>query len=434
MKSRFLATLQCPAVLGLGMLSFMTASAQISGGGALIPDTLGLPELTVEHWTGWPKGYKPPKEVDLSQWLPPAGDQGRQCSCVPWALCYGVMSYRQNRWDRRRYDPDDPVDSAKTFSPAYLYNLIIGMDRRIDEPPADSVCENGTDIDKVLVYAMLGGACSLKDMPYDTTLNSCCKRPHFDNDQEAIRHRIPPATILQAYKPEQWQYHLAKKQPILTGIVVDQKLLEDGIAAGGDSMIVYELWPDGGDTFGHAMVCTGYNDDSTFTFLNSWGRDWGLNGYCKVRMNTLEQKCYGGYVLSNDSSTTWERTPGRPANKEATADTSESQRIDQGEYRLLEDYKLKLVDMSKRDRTAVMQLYDARTDTLVRTVHMLAAREYHIYQGDLRISMSYVKRWFLQRWLGVPVRTRTRSGLIGNDAYLRERNARLARLKAEVSR
>lgn len=434
MKHRFFAPQVHRAVTCLIILSLTAVRAQMPITGALLPDTTGLPKVTVEHWTGIPKGYKLPKSVDLSSWFPPAGNQGRQYSCVPWALCYGVMSYRQNLWEDRQYGHEDPVDSARTFSPAYLYNLIIGMDRRINDPRADSVCENGTDLDQVLTYAMIGGSCTLKDMPYDTTLNSCCRRPHFSNTLNAIRHRIPPATLLQAYDPDQWRYHLAMKQPILTGIVVDQKFLDDGNAAGGKEPFVYELWPDGGDAFGHAMVCIGYNEDSTFTFLNSWGSDWGLRGHCKVTMDVLEQKCYAGYVLSNDSSTIWERTPGRPATKDADADTAISQRINEGEYRRLNDYKIKVADISRRDRSAVMQVYDARTDTLVRNVAMLAGREHHLYEGDQRLSMRYLKRWFLWRWLGRPIRTHITSIRIDKDAYLLARNARIARLKAQLSK
>ncbi len=301
------------SLLGLTFLFCTVAHSQKLGGGALIPDTTGWPESTIEVWNGLPKGYKLPRKVDLSPWFPPAGNQGRQYACVPFALCYGVMSYRRNLWDDRTYDHTDPIDSANTFSPAFMYNLMIGKDRRRTEAPADSVCKNGTNIDQVLEFAMITGSCTMKDMPFDTTLISCCTRPSFANDMRAIPNHIPPATILDSYNPEQWRYHLSQGQPILTTIVADVALVQGGQAAGGHEPFTWNWSNRGRDLFGHAVVCTGYVDDSTFTFINSWGQKWGRHGYFNATLERLKWKCSSAYVLSNDSTATWERTPGTSA-------------------------------------------------------------------------------------------------------------------------
>lgn len=66
----------------------LVAQKSHPGPGMELPDTTGLPSVTVEQWNGLPKGANLPHKVDLSPWFPPAGDQGRQRSCVPWALCY----------------------------------------------------------------------------------------------------------------------------------------------------------------------------------------------------------------------------------------------------------------------------------------------------------------------------------------------------------
>lgn len=118
-------------------------SAQTKGGGMLLPDTVDLPRINVEHWQGLPAGPVLSRHVDLSRWFPPAGDQGRQSSCVAWALSYGAMSYRRNRWDDRIYAPHTPVDSANTSSPAYLHNLITSFDRSPTEALSEQACLNG---------------------------------------------------------------------------------------------------------------------------------------------------------------------------------------------------------------------------------------------------------------------------------------------------
>ncbi len=77
-----------------------------------------------------------------------------------------------------------------------------------------------------------------------------------------------------------------------------------------------------------------------------------------------------------------------------------------------------------------MQVFDARTDTLVRNVPMLADRAYVLYKNATRIELLYKKRSLIERWFGLPVHFTLRTSKETNDAYMRARNAHLARLRA----
>jgi hypothetical protein len=77
-----------------------------------------------------------PKAVDFSDQFPVAGHQGKQNSCVGWAVAYALKSYQENvedeNWSFRDKDnilgpsPDNPALSPPysnhVFSPAFIYN------------------------------------------------------------------------------------------------------------------------------------------------------------------------------------------------------------------------------------------------------------------------------------------------------------------------
>lgn len=398
-------------------------------GGMLLPDTLNKPMITLEKWDGLPKGYKLPARVDLSQWFPPAGDQGGQEACVTWAMCYGLMSYRNNRWDGRTYKPRDTVDSANTFSPSYLYNTVKGFSMRLGQRDS-SLCDDGTDIERMFDFCSLGGSCSLKEMPYDTAFGSCTARPRIEAIIHAIPNHTPPAIMLDAtFNADQWRYHLAHGRPIVAGIVVDQVFLDSGYAAAGVRDYIWGWEPRGPDLFGHAMVCTGYEDDSTFTFLNSWGQQWGHQGYVKATLMRLTWRCYAGYVLSNDSTATWASKPGRPADGDHDTGPVVKEALDPGEYQHINDKKINLASLDTRDRHAVLQVFDAGSDSLARNITMRLGQPYVVYSGEERLELSLDRKSLAGRILGNDVRCTVITNTTKEDPLLRQRNATISRLR-----
>ena len=80
--------------------------------GALLPTRATLKRIPTETWTGLPKGYELPKHVDLRSKLPPPGDQGRQNSCIAWALAYGIGTYHD-----ALQEGSAPVDASGRMDP-----------------------------------------------------------------------------------------------------------------------------------------------------------------------------------------------------------------------------------------------------------------------------------------------------------------------------
>src|SRR5262245_27107733 len=81
-----------------------------------------------------------PDVVDLSPRFPAPGSQGRQGSCVAWAIAYGLKSYQENVERGWGVDTD-----AHRFSPSFLYNQI-----------APSSCNGSSYIDALNVVRSRG--------------------------------------------------------------------------------------------------------------------------------------------------------------------------------------------------------------------------------------------------------------------------------------
>lgn len=71
---------------------------------------------------------------------------------------------------------------------------------------------------------------------------------------------------------------LAEGYPFVFGFTVYESFESDIVAQTGNVPM-----PSTGETVkgGHAVVAVGYNDEQrVFIVRNSWGNNWGLNGYC----------------------------------------------------------------------------------------------------------------------------------------------------------
>src|SRR5690606_27469222 len=91
----------------------------------------GLQFASPEDLRGVPLASTPyagealPTRVDLSDRLPPPGDQGAQNSCVGWAVAYALKSYQEHVEEQLPLvvAPGVP-DPDRVFSPSFIYNQI----------------------------------------------------------------------------------------------------------------------------------------------------------------------------------------------------------------------------------------------------------------------------------------------------------------------
>ncbi|MBN2466268.1 C1 family peptidase [candidate division WOR-3 bacterium] len=203
--------------------------------------------------------------VDLSDEVPPIGNQGNQGSCVSWATAYyhrSQLEYRERHWDL--------TDPHHQFSPAFVYNQVNG----------------GADLGSGFVNASLvceQGCASMADCPYSQM--DYVTWP----SESAYSHAIP-------FRCQDWAWFDVTDT---IGLNVIKQLLCNGSSA----VLTIKVWGNfdniqlynntycasdrtGNNRGGHGVCVVGYDDTLTtndgpgaFRLTNSWGTGWGDVGF-----------------------------------------------------------------------------------------------------------------------------------------------------------
>ena len=195
-----------------------------------------------------------PESVDLSSRFPTSGSQGRQGSCVSWSVAYVMRSY----YDFSQYNIKPSQNLA--FSPAFIYNQIKS------EP---NNCEGGTSIPKALDLVKAQGLPRISDFPYSDT--NCGRQPTQKIRELASQYKIVGWKAIRDI--ESIKGELYRGNPVVVGMAVSSSF--DNLR--GKNIYTDERSEPNGP---HAMVITGYDDKRrAFKLFNSWGPEWGDNGF-----------------------------------------------------------------------------------------------------------------------------------------------------------
>lgn len=224
-----------------------------------------------------------PEAVNLQRFAPSVGNQGSQGSCVAWSSAYAARTI---------------VESARTgesgdrlrFSPAFLYNQI-GLEG----------CQ-GSYIIRAMEYMTKQGSVPYNDFEY--TDQDCSRQP----DQSLIRragefkmrgfNRLSPGDRNDAVDIRAIRQNLSQGAPVVIGMMVGPSFMQ--------GMMGRDLWePEAGDRSmngfgGHAMCVVGYDDKlygGAFLIMNSWGPEWGNNGFGWVRYGDFQYYVREAYGL-----------------------------------------------------------------------------------------------------------------------------------------
>ncbi len=232
-----------------------------------------------------------PSSVDLSQFMPPPGDQGDQNSCVGWAVAYAMKSYQEQRELRWTFFEGGGLKRERVFSPSYVWNQI------------NNGMNVGTLYPQALNLVAEHGAAPLSAMPYSRYDAQVPQAAHA----AAKRYRIDTWRTVNAQAPMEVKAQLAAGFPVMIGAEIDE-----GFARlRGDQM-----WRDrqGEVKGGHAMVVVGYDDGrKAFRLINSWGTEWGDGGYVWVTYDHFARVVREAYVALDAKNGPADVSPTDPA-------------------------------------------------------------------------------------------------------------------------
>ncbi|QJY47470.1 C1 family peptidase [Pseudonocardia broussonetiae] len=207
---------------------------------------------------GRPSGGLPPK-VDLREWMTTVEDQGQTNTCTANATA-GAYEYLM-----KRHLGDDAYDVSRMF---IYYNA--------RTQSGGEIADEGAVLVDVIEGLRQHGACAEDSWPFE--LDTVNDEPHADAYTEAESFLVEDVQLVPTDLDE-WRGALAEGYPIIFGISLYDSFYKQrrpGLVP-MPTQQESQLERHGG----HAMLCVGYSDaDEVFIVRNSWGAEWGDQGYC----------------------------------------------------------------------------------------------------------------------------------------------------------
>lgn len=201
-----------------------------------------------------------PVRVDLSPFAPKPDTQGQQGSCTAWATTFAARTILGTLGGAAK---------EATFSPAFTFNL--GKQLQAAKYGNTSMdCQAGLMIPVALDLLRDKGAVPWARFPYDAS--RCDRLPTAEENSLAGRARIGGWSTLESR--DAVRQALAQSRPVVFSMSLGQPFFT---WSGKQTYTYTTSSPTDGL---HAMTIVGYDDEkSAFRVINSWGADWGDQGY-----------------------------------------------------------------------------------------------------------------------------------------------------------
>lgn len=255
--------------------------------------------------------YQLPTSVDLStsKYFPQIGDQGGIGSCVSWATTYYQFTYEAHKLN------NIVTTYTNSYSPAWTYNFTNGGGNY------------GSNLNNAYNVLKNQGALTLVDMPYNKNKYNYSWSTDTEAMTDALKTRasiIDRITILSkgtCITNNKDSDLIAVKSLLNSGKVFTIRTYSEiglmnwstkNAYNNPNEMVAYRAYKVNS---GHAMTVVGYDDNiccdvngngviedserGAFKVANSWGKDWGNNGYIWVLYDALNQ-------VSANKSNNWE--------------------------------------------------------------------------------------------------------------------------------
>ncbi len=226
-----------------------------------------------------------PPSVDLRSGLPPVGDQGRQNSCVAWAVGYYCKSFQEAR---EQWWSLDALEHQ--FSPSFIYN---------QRPTSRCSIDRGMSIVAAL-RILQKGALPLSAAPYSAS--DPCSKPPASALSAAGEYRAGAYAMLfqgaGRANVDQIKAYLAAGAPVILAIPVYNNFRT---ARPGNAVI--GVPPTGSSMLGgHAVLAVGY-DATGILIVNSWGTRWGEKGFACLTYEFVRRYSWEGWIMDDVDAT-----------------------------------------------------------------------------------------------------------------------------------
>lgn len=207
-----------------------------------------------------------PPVVDLRPLCSPVENQGALGSCTANGLV-GALEFLEKK-DKVHF-----VDLSRLF---IYYN-----ERAIEHSVKS---DSGAMIRDGIKTLKRQGVCSEKKWPY--VISKFTVKPGPGCYKEALDHQI--VSYQRILTLDQMRACLAEGFPFVFGLTVYESFESQEVAKSG---VVQMPQPGERVLGGHAVLAVGYNDSKErFVIRNSWGADWGMEGYFTIPYRYLADR------------------------------------------------------------------------------------------------------------------------------------------------
>lgn len=228
-------------------------------------------------------GINLPTSTSLKNYCPPVGNQQFN-DCVGWANSYGARSILFNQKYKRT------GDKVAVFSPTYLHRSVATdcQSLAVTEKALGFLKEVGTLPNQLIQYGCMENipADSLKTLAAAFRITEYEKL--FSKDEQNAKTKI-----LKIKKA------LAEGNPVIIGMDIYKSFMT------ADGQTVWNPILGDEKMGGHAMVVVAYDDTKdggAFEVMNSWGNDWGKNGFIWVRYGHFATHVKRAYTMTIDNT------------------------------------------------------------------------------------------------------------------------------------
>ncbi|MBN2681941.1 MAG: C1 family peptidase [Bacteroidales bacterium] len=234
-----------------------------------------------------------PSSVDLSAKFPPIGNQGQYGTCVAWSLGYNLRTFLHGV--DNGLSSSQLATSSNQFSPKDLFWAISNANKGED-------C-NGTGFESAFDIMVSRGVATLSKVPY-TGLGDCSSSPESEWTGEANSYKIENYRKISYTNINEIKDYLNDGRAVAIGA----KLGDNFMSWNSSNIISSDTYLDPGMQHAyHAMALCGYDDNKgpngAFRVVNSWGTNWGDNGYIWVDYNFfVNEFCFCAFVAKSLNS------------------------------------------------------------------------------------------------------------------------------------
>ena len=223
-----------------------------------------------------------PSKLSYRNFTPMVNHQGDEATCVGWAVSYAQLSTQQNinmgitEFNQKIFRAMDPY---------FVYSKIKGYN--------DKWCQEGSSMQDAMNVLKVYGT---KNWLADPWLKCNSTITQFANNQASYYtisgwEAIPKDGIIKNVKTA-----LSYKHIVSVGVILTESF-ENGTA------VSFGMWaPKYGEnlTGAHAMCVVGYDDNrygGSFEVMNSWGEEYGDNGFVWIKYTDFAQLVQEAYVI-----------------------------------------------------------------------------------------------------------------------------------------